>query len=59
MRGVALAEQKALISASHEQLLRTVCAWLVANQMRSEDVQARGVPRSRQISPDLLLLHLP
>ena len=39
MRHVALASQKTL-QASHEQLLRTVCAWLVVSQMRSEDVQA-------------------
>ena len=40
MRGVSLADQKTLREASHESLLRIVCAWLVVNLMRSEDVQA-------------------
>ena len=40
MREKPLSEQKELTAASHEQLLRTVCAWLVANLMRSEDVQS-------------------
>ena len=40
MRGVPLHEQRPLREASHESLLRIVCAWLVVNLMRSEDVQA-------------------
>ena len=33
-------EQKGLRDASHEQALKVVCAWLLVNLMRTEDVQA-------------------
>jgi len=40
MRGKALAEQKTLAEAAPEQALNAICAWLLLNLMRTEDVQA-------------------
>jgi hypothetical protein len=40
MHHAPLADEKPLEQVTHEQLLCRVCAWLVANLMRTEDVQA-------------------
>ena len=48
MRGKPLSEQKPLSEAAPEQALKAICAWLLLNLMRTEDVQAcshLGLPR--------------